>query len=274
MLIHLKRACLVVAIAAGLTLTQASAASGDTTCEGDLTGGVYSFGCQESGSTPGRGTPPGHSVGPVGPPGEAPPPPECGAGSYEEEMACLREWMTSPEVWAVPPPGAPAPPPTPIVLARRALATLQLPTPELGLTPPPNATTANTLVRTPTHLWLTETGSAQTGPHAASASDAGLTVTISARLSGLTLAADEAGGGERLCAVAALAGPPANPFADPACGHVWQTVSRDAPGGVHHLIVTHHWDVAWQGGGESGTLTAQTTATYPVAVTDRPVTLR
>ncbi len=180
--------------------------------------------------------------------------------------------LTPAEVTAEGPGGAP---PDPLVLARDVLAALELPVPELGLSPPPDVVDPNTLVTTATHLWLTPTGSTQTGPHTASATDRGLTVTITATLDHLTLHADDTPTPEVVsCDLEDLAGPPADPFTEPACGHTWTRPSHHEPDGVFTLTVTHHWVATWSGGGQSGTLTTQTTTTYPIAVTDHPITLR
>ena len=179
--------------------------------------------------------------------------------------------LTPAEVTAEGPGGAP---PDPAVLARRVLAAMQLPAPEVGLSPPPDVADPNTLVNTATHLWLTPTGTSQTGPHTASAPDRGLTVMITATLDHVTVHADDGPGSALVrCALGDLAGPPVDPFAAPACGHTWTHTSTDEPGGVFTLTVTHHWIATWTGGGQSGTLTTQTTATYPIAVTDHPITL-
>ncbi|WP_454294653.1 hypothetical protein [Salana multivorans] len=165
-------------------------------------------------------------------------------------------------------------PPQPGDLARRALAVLELPLPELGLSPPPDVGDPNTLVNTATHLWLTPTGSSQTGPHTASATDRGLTVTITATLDHLTVSADDTPTPAVVsCGLGDLAEPPTDPFTEPLCGHTWTHTSTDEPGDVFTLTVTHHWTATWTGGGQSGTLSTQTTTTYPIAVTDHPITL-
>ncbi len=179
--------------------------------------------------------------------------------------------LTPAEVTAEGPGGAP---PDPAVLARRVLAAMQLPAPEVGLSPPPDVADPNTLVNTATHLWLTPTGTSQTGPHTASATDRGLTVTITATLDHLTVSADDTPRPVVVsCGLGDLTGPPADPFTEPRCGHTWTRTSQNEAGGVFTLTVTHHWIATWTGGGQSGTLTTQTTATYPIAVTDHPITL-
>ena len=193
--------------------------------------------------------------------------------AYTVDGACETYLMREPDL-ADP---AQQVPPDPAVLARRALAVLELPLLELGLSPPPDLVEPNTLVNTATHLWLTPAGEDQVGPHTVSASDCGLTVTITATLDHVTVRADDGPGSALVrCVLGDVAGPPVDPFAAPACGHTWTRTSSQEPGGVFTLTVTHHWIATWTGGGQSGTLSTQTTATYPVAVTvtDHPITLR
>lgn len=167
----------------------------------------------------------------------------------------------------------PVAPPDPAALARHALAVLRLAPPDLRLTPPPDPGDPNTLVNTPTHLWLPV--GTTLAPQTSSATDRGLTVTVEARLDHITLTTDDPPAASTDCTPTdLLTGPPASPFDPPACGHVWRTTSADRPGGAFHLTVTYHWGITWTGGGRTGTLTTTTAATYDVAVRERPVTLR
>lgn len=165
-----------------------------------------------------------------------------------------------------------APAVDPLDLLRQAVAQLQLRTPPIGMTPPPSTADPNVLINVPAHVWLTDTGPSSVGPARASASDAGLTVSIAARLTHLTLDPGD-GTAPITCARAEVLAPPQDPFAEPACGHTWQHTSRNQTDGVYNVTLTSHWDLTWSGAGYSGAFTTTTDADLPVAVTDRPISL-
>lgn len=159
----------------------------------------------------------------------------------------------------------------PVDLARRAVASMQLTTPALEMTPPPNLEDPNVLINLPAHLWFSHTDARALGPVTASASDAGLTVTATAELARLEL--DTGDGHVITCRVADVLGPPADVMQPPTCGHIWTEPSTSHPGGVYVLTLTSYWEIPWTGGGQSGSLTTTTSATLAVAVTDHPVRL-
>lgn len=271
-----RRFALALVLALGVPQMALPSASAAPECGEEMGSGVIRIGCESSGWSPPSGSGPGKSVGPIQPPVDEERrtvPPEC-EGDPEESSCVILYFDGDPIGYIVvdPDPDDPAPP-DPAVLARRAIATLRLPVPDLRLTPPPNTVEPNTLVNTPTHLWLDP--DAVVGPFTVTASDSGLTVTVTARLTHLSLVTDETAGSTPItCALGSLASPPSDPFASPACGHTWRTTSTTRPGGVFTLTATNHWAITWVGGGQSGSVTTATSSDYAVAVTDYPVTLR
>lgn len=180
--------------------------------------------------------------------------------------------ITSPTVytgyWAPAPPGVTF---DPVALARRAVTQMALTTPPIGMAPAPDVDNPNVLITMPAHFWLTGDAPNELGPATVSASDAGLTVTVTATLTGVTF--DTGDGGELTCTRAEIAAAPADPTAPPVCGHTWEHPSDDQPGGVYTVTATSHWAITWTGGGQTGTLDMDTDASLDVAVTDLPVHL-
>lgn len=170
--------------------------------------------------------------------------------------------------WAPAPPGVTF---DPVALARRAVAEMELTTPPIGMAPAPDLDDPNVLITMPAHFWLTGDAPNELGPATVSASDAGLTVTVTATLTGVTF--DTGDGGELTCTRAEIAAAPADPTAPPVCGHTWEHPSDDQPGGVYTVTATSHWAITWTGGGQTGTLDMDTDASLDVAVTDLPVHL-
>ena len=127
----------------------------------------------------------------------------------------------------------------PSELARRALASLTLPGAPINMTPQPNLVEPNILIHRDNHVWVP---TASLAPMTASASDGGLTVTLTAAPTGI-----------------------------PVCSLVWEHVSLDEPDGQYTITASTTWTAEWTGGGQSGTLTTTTSSTAQVAVRDWPV---
>ena len=169
---------------------------------------------------------------------------------------------------------APAPPAgavDPELLARQALASLSLPGAPISMTPEPNLIEPNVLIRRDNHVWVPQ-GSLV--PMTASASDGGLTVSLTASPSSIIFTSKDGDGvTSASCDPALIDGPPSNPLGTPVCSLVWERTSRDQPDGQYTITASTTWTAAWTGGGQSGTLTTTTTSTAQVAVTDWPVRL-
>lgn len=170
--------------------------------------------------------------------------------------------------WAPTPPAGVV---DPEVLARQALASLSLPGAPISMTPEPNLIEPNVLIRRDNHVWVPQGSLA---PMTASASDGGLTVSLTASPSSIIFTSKDGDGvTSASCDPALIDGPPSNPVGTPVCSLVWERTSRDQPDGQYTITASTTWTAAWTGGGQSGTLTTTTTSSAQVAVTDWPVRL-
>ncbi|SDB80776.1 hypothetical protein GA0111570_10396 [Raineyella antarctica] len=158
------------------------------------------------------------------------------------------------------PAGAPAAAPAitvaPVVLAREAAATLQLPGQTVRVGPDPSLNRWDMLaVGYP--LWLWREGA---GSMTESVSLGGATLSMTATYRATTY---DLGDGTRLTCTqstpwVAGAQPPGTP--SPTCGHVY---SRP---GSYTITALHSWDLAWSGMGQSGTFPLTNTSSATVEV--------
>ncbi|GAB1646826.1 hypothetical protein [Krasilnikovia sp. MM14-A1259] len=191
-------------------------------------------------------------VSPPPPPGGAEEPPAGEQGNWYT-ITCNGEARLQ---WV---PGAPIQaPPDPEVLARRALAKITLKGADIGMAPAPGKAG---LVNLPAWMWTTVTANTW-GPISASDTEAGLTVTITARAQSITW---DMGDGHSVTCTG-----PGTPFragnggkSSPTCGYTYPQSSRNKPGGKYTVTATTDWRVDWDGGGVTGvidqTRTSQTT---------------
>jgi hypothetical protein len=133
-------------------------------------------------------------------------------------------------------------------LAREILARIQLQRVGIGITPEPGRTGVLGL---PTYLWVNNPGPRTLGPISDSATEGGVTVTLTARVSKVVW---NLGDGTTI-----TCNGPGTPYRDefgaqpsPTCGHTYQHPSTELPGGVYRVTATAIWDVGWTGGGQSG----------------------
>lgn len=160
------------------------------------------------------------------------------------------------------------PPPDPEELARRALATITLKGADIHLSAnqsrdpdaAPGAAGSGGLVHLPVWMW-TEVTPNTWGPISASASEGGLTVTITAKVEKIVWNM-----GDRQPAQVCTS--PGTPFRrgdggteSPTCGHVYQ-----APADPYQVTATSHWRVDWSGGGQSGVIPQTRTAGTTVVI--------
>jgi hypothetical protein len=136
----------------------------------------------------------------------------------------------------------------PAQLAREILARIQLQRVGIGITPEPGNTG---ILGLPTYLWVNNPGPRTLGPITDSATEGGVTVTLTARVSRVVWSLGD--GTTITCAGAGT------PYRDefgarpsPTCGHTYKHPSTHLPGGVYRVTATAVWDVAWTGGGQSG----------------------
>lgn len=158
--------------------------------------------------------------------------------------------------WAA---GPPDEGPSPDELARRAVAAMQLTMGEIGSTPPPVTTAADSLgaVGTPIWFWVANPGPNTTGPLTETASDGGLTVTATATLQATewTLANEQGATiATTTCSGENAAGTPYDErgiVPSPTCGI---PAAQNQQIGTLTVTGTAHWTVEWSGGGHSGTI--------------------
>lgn len=150
--------------------------------------------------------------------------------------------------WLPAPPEAAAAP-DPEDLARRLLASIDFEAPELGMFPRGDSPERMSYVGWRMWLWAESSSSLQWGPVSDSLSQGGVTVSLTARVSGVEW---NMGDGK---SVSCGKGTPwseavtgGRNVASPDCGHVY---SED---GRYTVTVTSSWDVEWSGGGRSGSL--------------------
>lgn len=153
-------------------------------------------------------------------------------------------------VWLPNPPDGYGPTVSPATLAQRALDTMRLDGPAIGMAPPAGKAG---LVGLPVWMWTTVSPSTW-GPTSASASIPGLTVSATAQA--VRIVWDMGDGHTVTC------DGPGTPFtssspstSSPTCGHTYARSSASMPGAVYPVTATTTWRVSWSGGGQSGVLT-------------------
>ncbi|KPM50422.1 hypothetical protein ACG83_40245 [Frankia sp. R43] len=152
-------------------------------------------------------------------------------------------------------------PPSPEVMAQRAVSRLVLPALALGLSP--GADVVQT-VGVPVWLWV---ATASWEPVSATASVPGVSVTATARP--VSVAWDFGTGGQVRCAGPGRAFRPGvdDPAAGSECSITFARGSAGQPGGRFAMTVTVTWQVSWAGAGQTGDaagLTSQTAASVAV----------
>ncbi|MGQ4487704.1 ATP/GTP-binding protein [Streptomyces sp. 372A] len=139
----------------------------------------------------------------------------------------------------------------PAVLAQQAMDRMTLRGPDIGIAPRPGSTG---VVGMPVWMW-TEVGAETWGPNRASASVPGLTVTATARAEKIVWNM-----GDGTSVTCTSAGTPYTKAygrkKSPDCGHTYRTTSARQSGQKFAVTATTTWNVHWEGGGQSGDLTA------------------
>jgi hypothetical protein len=163
-------------------------------------------------------------------------------------------------VWLARLPGAQAV--DPAVLAQRAVDSMRLAGPRIGIVPQPGD---RGTVGVPVWMWTAVTPTTW-GPKTASAAAGGVTVTATARVA--SIAWDMGDGSVVRCTT------PGTPYEaahgallqSPDCGHIYVTPSTGQPHGTYRVRATATWSVPWRGGGRSGVVTVTRTSAVAVAV--------
>jgi hypothetical protein len=164
-------------------------------------------------------------------------------------------------VWLVNPPANPV---TPEQLARDALATIRLDPPAVGMAPNPNGAG---LVGLPVWMW-TDVNANTWGPIGASATDAGLTVTIKAQAKNIVW---DMGNGDSVTCANPGQKYDGSAGASPACGYTYRVSSHNQPGGRYTITATTTWTVDWAGGGEAGVIVTTRTSNTTIEVDELQV---
>src|SRR4051812_4835947 len=150
----------------------------------------------------------------------------------------------------------------PAELAREILARIQLARVGIGITPEPGRTGVLGL---PTYLWVNNPGARTLGPISDTATEGGVTVTLTAKVSRVLW---NLGDGTAITCTGA-----GTPYRDefdarpsPTCGHTYAHPSTELAGGVYHVSATAVWDVAWTGGGQSGQIPFDVTSETSIRI--------
>lgn len=151
-------------------------------------------------------------------------------------------------------------PPSPEVVAQRAVSQLVLPSPVVEVSPGLDVVQT---VGVPVWLWI----SGGWGPVSATAAVPGVSVTATARP--VSVLWDFGSGGQIRCAGPGRAFRPGvdDPAAGSECSIAFARGSAGQPGGRFSVTVTVTWQVGWAGAGQSGEaagLTSQTAASVAV----------
>ncbi|MEU5721227.1 hypothetical protein ABZ783_05320 [Micromonospora sp. NPDC047738] len=183
----------------------------------------------------------------------------CNGGDLGAQTMVLRD---------APPPGYGAPP-DPEELARRALASITLLPPRIAVAP--RRSKGPGLVGLPVWMWASG-GSSYFGPLRASASDRGLTVRITARVTRIVWNMGD--GSSITCRKPgtpyAADGPRAG-LTSPDCGYH----RGYARAGTYQVSATTYWTVRWVGGGASGDIAqSRVSGTVPVQINELQVVTR
>jgi hypothetical protein len=148
--------------------------------------------------------------------------------------------------------------PDPRVLARQAIARMQLSAVSVGIVPEPLPGRVG-IIGMPTWMWAQNPGPATWGPITRSAAAGGFTVTATAKVDKVVW--DMGDGKSVTCRT------PGTPYADrygkkdsPDCGHKYTKKGR------YTVTATSYWVVTWAGLGQTGTIPLQLSDTTTITM--------
>ena len=170
------------------------------------------------------------------------------------------------------PEAEPEPQVDPAELAQTAVSQMGLEAPEIASTP--NDTETLGAVGLPVWLWVANPGETTTGPNTTSASAGAVTVTATAKFTGMSI--DMGDGTTIECDGPGTEYPGTGIDPSPDCGHVYDKMSDEQPDGLYTVNITAHWGVEWESNtGETGTIPIELTTSkqlrigqYQTVVTD------
>ncbi len=148
--------------------------------------------------------------------------------------------------WLPAQPGGPGAPPDPARVARRAIDQMQLRRIAIGMVPESGPDRVG-IVGIPAWMWVADRSDQTFGPITRTASSGPVSVTATARVARIVW--DMGDGSKVTCTTAGTpfyAG--AGGTKSPDCGYVYSKQ------GSYTVTATSHWEVAWSGGGQSGTI--------------------
>ena len=158
----------------------------------------------------------------------------------------------------------------PVVLAQRAIASMDLDPIQIGIVPESGPNRVG-LVGLPVWMWVDSPTDDTFGPITASASEGSVSVSATASVSSIVW---DMGDGTTVTCTGE-----GTPYADhygkqdsPTCGHRYEKMSTDQPDGAYQVTATSHWVVEWTGGGQSGTIEFDlTTDALPIRIGEAQV---
>lgn len=158
----------------------------------------------------------------------------------------------------------------PVVLANRAIASMDLDPITIGIVPESAPNRAG-LVGLPVWMWVDQPTDDTFGPITASASEGTVSVSATASVSSIVW---NMGDGKKITCTGK-----GTPYADhfgkqasPTCGHRYAKMSANQPEGAYQVTATSHWLVEWTGGGQSGTIEFDlTTDPLPIRIGEAQV---
>lgn len=169
-------------------------------------------------------------------------------------------------VWLPQAPAGVLPPPDPEVLARRAIAAMNLHSIRIGIVPESKAGSVG-LIGMPTWMWVADPGPSTTGPITRSVSERGFSVTATATMERIVWSM---GDGKSVTCHGR-----GTPYRDafgkrssPTCGHTYVEDGR------YNVSATSYWVVEWEGIGESGEIPLDFTETAAITMGEAQVIVR
>lgn len=157
----------------------------------------------------------------------------------------------------------PAPQVDPAELAQTAVSQMGLEAPEIASTP--NDTETLGAVGLPVWLWVANPGETTTGPNTTSASAGAVTVTATAKFTGMSI--DMGDGTTIECDGPGTEYPGTGIDPSPDCGHVYEQMSDEQPDGLYTVNITAHWGVEWESNtGETGTIPVELTTSKQLRI--------
>lgn len=157
------------------------------------------------------------------------------------------------------------PPPDPAVLARQAIASMNLRAIKIGIVPESGPNSVG-IIGLPTWLWVADPGPSTVGPITRSVSAGGFTVTATAQMKSISWKL-----GDGISVKCGLGTPYSDGYgkrSSPTCGHTYTRQGR------YTVSATSNWVVEWAGIGEAGTIPLDFTESAQINMGESQVIVR